>query len=97
MLFVALWVTFVYFPMAHMVWYWGGPDIMAEAAKKRAATPSTLPAPTQACLFKWGALDFAGGTVVHINAGIAGLVGCAHRRQARRLRQGADGSALADA
>lgn len=51
-LFVILWVTFVYFPIAHMVWDSDG------------------------MLFAWGALDFAGGTVVHINAGIAGLVGC---------------------
>jgi len=51
MLFMALWVTFVYFPIAHMVWAGSG------------------------LLFNWGALDFAGGTVVHINAGIAGLVG----------------------
>jgi ammonium transporter, Amt family len=74
MLFVALWVTFVYFPMAHMVWYWGGPDVFAEAAK--AGEPALSAALADAgLLFKWGALDFAGGTVVHINAGIAGLVG----------------------
>nr|WP_314446783.1 ammonium transporter [uncultured Sphingomonas sp.] len=63
-LFVVLWLTLVYFPLAHMVWYWAGPDFL----------------PTQpgdhGLLFGWGALDFAGGTVVHINAGIAGLVGC---------------------
>ena len=51
-LFSILWVTFVYFPIAHMVWDANG------------------------LIFGWGALDFAGGTVVHINAGIAGLVGC---------------------
>ena len=51
-LFTILWVTFVYFPMAHMVWSGDG-----------------------ALMWDWGALDFAGGTVVHINAGIAGLVG----------------------
>ena len=74
MLFVALWVTFVYFPMAHMVWYWGGPDVFAEAAK--AGEPKLSETLADAgLLFKWGALDFAGGTVVHINAGIAGLVG----------------------
>ena len=50
-LFSLLWVTFVYFPVAHMVWDANG------------------------LIFGWGALDFAGGTVVHINAGIAGLVG----------------------
>ena len=75
MLFVALWVTFVYFPMAHMVWYWGGPDIMAEAAKAGGAALDAASADA-GLLFKWGALDFAGGTVVHINAGIAGFVGC---------------------
>ncbi len=52
LLFMILWVTFVYFPVAHMVWQ------------------------TTGWLFKLGALDFAGGTVVHINAGIAGLVAC---------------------
>jgi ammonium transporter, Amt family len=75
MLFVALWVTFVYFPMAHMVWYWGGPDVMAEAAKAGGAALDAASADA-GLLFKWGALDFAGGTVVHINAGIAGFVGC---------------------
>lgn len=74
MLFVALWVTFVYFPMAHMVWYWGGPDVFAEAAK--AGEPKLSEVLNDAgLLFKWGAIDFAGGTVVHINAGVAGLVG----------------------
>ena len=51
-LFIILWVTFIYFPVAHMVWSAGG------------------------LAFDWGTLDFAGGTVVHINAGIAGMVGC---------------------
>ncbi len=64
MLFVALWLTIVYFPIAHMVWYWAGPDFLADA-------------PTDyGLIWGWGGLDFAGGTVVHINAGIAGLVGC---------------------
>ncbi|WP_174291965.1 ammonium transporter [Sphingomonas bacterium] len=73
MLFTALWVTLVYFPIAHMVWYWGGPDVMANAAVKGGAV---LDAATQDAgfLFQKGALDFAGGTVVHINAGITGLV-----------------------
>ena len=64
MLFMVLWLTIVYFPIAHMVWYWAGPDFLPDA-------------PTDTGLL-WGigALDFAGGTVVHINAGIAGLVGC---------------------
>lgn len=74
LLFSVLWVTFVYFPMAHMVWYWGGPDVIAEAAK---AGEAALAAASDDAgqIFKWGALDFAGGTVVHINAGLAGLVG----------------------
>jgi Amt family ammonium transporter len=85
-LFSVLWVTFIYFPMAHMVWYWGGPDAVGTAAKALAAADAGGKAAAQAALdavnadagmlFKWGALDFAGGTVVHINAGIAGLVGC---------------------
>jgi Amt family ammonium transporter len=62
-LFVVAWLTIVYFPIAHMVWYWAGPDFLPDA-------------PTDAgYLWAMGALDFAGGTVVHINAGIAGLVG----------------------
>jgi Amt family ammonium transporter len=86
LLFSVLWVTFIYFPMAHMVWYWGGPDLVGNAAKALAEAPADGKAAAQAALdavnadagmlFKWGALDFAGGTVVHINAGIAGLVGC---------------------
>jgi Amt family ammonium transporter len=69
LLFMVLWFTFSYLPMAHMVWYWDGPDAIKDQA--------TLDAVTQAAGFLWakGALDFAGGTVVHINAGIAGLVG----------------------
>ncbi len=64
MLFMVLWLTVVYFPIAHMVWYWAGPDFLPDA-------------PTDyGYLWGKGALDFAGGTVVHINAGIAGLVGC---------------------
>jgi Amt family ammonium transporter len=86
LVFVALWVTFIYFPIAHMVWYWAGPDAIADAAKalaaatddaaKAAATAKLAEVKGDAGLiFQWGALDFAGGTVVHINAGIAGLVG----------------------
>jgi Amt family ammonium transporter len=64
MIFMVLWMTIVYFPIAHMVWYWAGPDFLSDT-------------PTDAgYLWGKGALDFAGGTVVHINAGIAGLVGC---------------------
>jgi Amt family ammonium transporter len=63
-IFTVLWLTFAYFPVAHMVWYWAGPDFLVDA-------PTDM-----GLLWGWGALDFAGGTVVHINAGIAGLVGC---------------------
>lgn len=59
-LFSILWLTFVYFPIAHMVWFWGGPSAYTD--------PTGL-------IFSFGAIDFAGGTVVHINAGIAGLIG----------------------
>lgn len=86
LLFTFLWVTFIYFPIAHMVWYWAGPDAIAEAAKavaaaadeaaKKAAMAKLEEVKADAGLiYQWGALDFAGGTVVHINAGIAGLVG----------------------
>ena len=64
MVFVVLWMTIVYFPIAHMVWYFAGPDFLPDAKTDGGY------------LFNMGALDFAGGTVVHINAGIAGLVGC---------------------
>ncbi len=86
-LFIPLWVTFIYFPIAHMVWYWAGPDDIAaavkaiadagsDAAKKATAEAALAAVNNNAGLaFTWGALDFAGGTVVHINAGIAGLVG----------------------
>jgi Amt family ammonium transporter len=85
-LFIPLWVTFIYFPIAHMVWYWAGPDAIDAAAKAlAAATDPAAKATAQTALdgvladagqvFLWGAIDFAGGTVVHINAGIAGLVG----------------------
>jgi Amt family ammonium transporter len=83
--FTVLWVTIVYFPMAHMVWYWAGPDALAGAASKLAAATGNAKAEAQSAMdavvadagliFQWGGLDFAGGTVVHINSGIAGLVG----------------------
>ena len=74
MLFVLLWLTAVYFPIAHMVWYWDGPDAMLTAgAAGQAAYDEALG--HAGLLFQWGAIDFAGGTVVHINAGIAGLMG----------------------
>jgi len=75
MLFVALWVTLVYFPIAHMVWCWDGPDAFAAAALKGQAAIDAVAADS-GYLFNKGALDFAGGTVVHINAGITGLVMC---------------------
>lgn len=121
LVFCILWSIFSYYPMAHMVWYWGGPDIFgnasaaliaAKAAVAAAADPALLATAKTALvtaglaeadvtgladaaavmaaaeakmaavnadtgkIFAWGALDFAGGTVVHINAGIAALVGC---------------------
>ncbi|VXB54761.1 ammonium transporter [Massilia sp. 9I] len=69
LLFMVLWFTFGYLPVAHMVWFWAGPDAITDAA--------TLATVTSNAGFLWqkGALDFAGGTVVHINAAVAGLVG----------------------
>jgi Amt family ammonium transporter len=69
LLFMVLWFSFAYLPIAHMVWFWAGPDAYTDAAAGSAATAGA------GFLFQKGALDFAGGTVVHINAGIAGLVG----------------------
>jgi Amt family ammonium transporter len=105
LLFLTIWFTFSYLPMAHMVWWWAGPDAytLSEAnidavkaavgdqaamdflAKLAAATDDVAKAAVLAdytaaagaangWLFNWGALDFAGGSVVHINAGVAGLV-----------------------
>ena len=68
LLFVVLWFTFAYIPMAHMVWYWDGPDAITDAASLETVTAAA------GWLWQKGALDFAGGTVVHINAGIAALV-----------------------
>ncbi len=67
--FMVLWFTFSYLPMAHMVWFWAGPDayVSKEVVDKVNATAGMM--------WQWGALDFAGGTVVHINAAVAGLVG----------------------
>jgi Amt family ammonium transporter len=84
--FIVLWTTFVYFPIAHAVWFWQGPDAVGNAAAALAAAKGdAAKAAAQAALdkvnsqagyfFQLGALDFAGGTVVHINAGIAGFVG----------------------
>jgi ammonium transporter, Amt family len=105
LLFLVLWFTFAYLPMAHMVWWWAGPDAYTLSAanidavkaavgeqaatdflaKLAAATDDAAKATvlgdyasavnaSNGWLFNWGAIDFAGGTVVHINAGIAGLV-----------------------
>ncbi len=60
LVFSALWFTLAYCPIAHMVWFWGGPSSFKDPA---------------GFLFDKGAIDFAGGTVVHINSGIAGLMG----------------------
>lgn len=69
MIFCAIWFTFSYLPVAHMVWYWDGPNnIIDDATSKIAAVKAGF-------LFQKGALDFAGGTVVHINAAVAGLLG----------------------
>ncbi len=67
--FIVLWFTFSYLPIAHMVWFWPGPDAFTDAAAAEAATAAS------GFLFQMGALAFAGGTVVHINAAVAGLVG----------------------
>jgi ammonium transporter, Amt family len=69
LLFMVIWFTFSYAPIAHMVWFWMGPDAytgkeVVDAMNAKAGM-----------IWQWGALDFAGGTVVHINAAVAGLVG----------------------
>ncbi len=69
LMFMVLWFTFSYAPIAHMVWFWMGPDAytgkeVVDAMNAKAGL-----------IWQWGALDFAGGTVVHINAAVAGLVG----------------------
>jgi Amt family ammonium transporter len=69
LLFAVLWFTFGYLPIAHMVWFWPGPDAITDAASLAGATGKA------GWLWQKGALDFAGGTVVHINAAVAGLVG----------------------
>jgi Amt family ammonium transporter len=69
LLFMALWFTFSYAPIAHMVWYWMGPDAYSSAAVVDEMNSKA------GLIWQWGALDFAGGTVVHINAAVAGLVG----------------------
>ncbi|HEX5049036.1 MAG TPA: ammonium transporter [Gammaproteobacteria bacterium] len=69
LLFMVLWFTFSYIPVAHMVWFWAGPDAYTDAS-----VVDSLNA-TAGLIWQWGALDYAGGTVVHINSGVAGLVG----------------------
>jgi Amt family ammonium transporter len=69
LIFMVLWFTLSYLPIAHMVWYWMGPDAYSSAEVAGEMTSKA------GLLWQWGALDFAGGTVVHINAGVAGLVG----------------------
>ena len=69
LIFTVIWFTFSYLPIAHMVWFWAGPDAYVDAASVDKINA------TAGWLWQKGALDFAGGTVVHINAGVAGLVG----------------------
>ena len=69
LLFLVIWFTFSYLPVAHMVWFWAGPDAYTSKDVVDATNA------TAGYIWQMGALDFAGGTVVHINAGIAGLVG----------------------
>jgi Amt family ammonium transporter len=69
LVFIVLWFTFSYAPIAHMVWFWMGPDAYTAANVVDEMNSKA------GLIWQWGALDFAGGTVVHINAGIAGLVG----------------------
>jgi Amt family ammonium transporter len=69
LIFSILWFTLSYVPVAHMVWFWMGPDAYTGADVVDAMTAKA------GYIWQMGALDFAGGTVVHINAGVAGLVG----------------------
>jgi len=69
LVFIVLWFTFSYAPIAHMVWFWMGPDAYTSAKVVDEMNSKA------GWLWQMGALDFAGGTVVHINSGIAGLVG----------------------
>ena len=69
LVFMVIWFTFAYTPIAHMVWFWPGPDAYTDPKLVDSLNAKA------GLLWQWGALDFAGGTVVHINAGVAGLVG----------------------
>jgi len=65
---ITIWFTFGYLPVAHMVWFFEGPDAYTSAAVADSVSAKA------GLIWQWGALDFAGGTVVHINSGVAGLV-----------------------
>jgi len=69
LIFMVIWFTFAYTPIAHMVWFWPGPDAYTDPKLVDELNAKA------GLIWQWGALDFAGGTVVHINAGVAGLVG----------------------
>jgi len=69
LVFMVIWFTFSYTPLAHMVWFWMGPDAYTAAGVVDEMNSKA------GLIWQWGALDFAGGTVVHINAAVAGLVG----------------------
>src|SRR5215510_7107711 len=69
LIFMVIWFTFSYAPIAHMVWFWMGPDAYTDPKIVDEVNAKA------GLIWQWGALDFAGGTVVHINAGVAGLVG----------------------
>jgi Amt family ammonium transporter len=69
LVFMVIWFTFSYAPLAHMVWFWMGPDAYTAANVVDGMNAKA------GLIWQWGALDFAGGTVVHINAAVAGLVG----------------------
>jgi Amt family ammonium transporter len=69
LIFMVLWFTFAYAPIAHMVWFWMGPDAYTDPKLVDEVNAKA------GMIWQWGALDFAGGTVVHVNAGIAGIVG----------------------
>ncbi len=69
LIFAVIWFTISYTPIAHMVWFWPGPDAYTAADLVDGLNAKA------GLIWQWGALDFAGGTVVHINAGVAGLVG----------------------
>jgi Amt family ammonium transporter len=69
LVFMVIWFTFAYLPIAHMVWFWMGPDAYVDPKVVDELNAKA------GWLWQMGALDFAGGTVVHINAGVAGLVG----------------------